>query len=260
MSEPHSRGWRVAGTGQKSDPISAGATRHDQHHAVREGRCVPSAHNGAAWGSGERRASGVLTRAHRRAFASQHERDLAFQPSERTSGRLRDTSMTGLPSDTRPPSKKLRIKDAAAFTPGSQAKAAWVSLEGGTLAAMISIAAVRGAASAGLLAALESIHSDPPIEALLELRNVHYHRWRGESSGVTGIDLGMKPASQLLAEGQPVTFGQELLPSYSGGAAALEQLGQTSLDALKALISHMDEFLGAWWALFSESFFSASTS
>jgi len=150
--------------------------------------------------------------------------------------------------------KKLRIKDVAAFAPGSVAKAAWIALEGGTLATLVSIAADRGAASVGLIASLQSIHSDPAITTLLELRNIHYHRWRGESPGVTGIDLSMKSASQLLSEGEPVTVCQELLPDYTGGATSLKQLERASLDALKATISHMDQFLGAWQALFSESF------
>lgn len=115
-------------------------------------------------------------------------------------------------------------------------------------------AATRSTASAELVPALDEIHNDTAIADLFKLRNVHYHRWRGESAGVTGIPLGVPSITDLLSEKKAVGSSREMLPPYSAGDVAQEALTRTSRAALDALISHMESFRAAWWALFTEAF------
>jgi hypothetical protein len=96
--------------------------------------------------------------------------------------------------------------------------------------------------------------NDPAIAALLTLRNVQYHRWRGESAGVTGIPRGAPSAADLLASGQVVAFGRDLLPPYVEGSDTLDELTRVSRDALDALIARMESFLLVWWEAFDRAF------
>lgn len=136
----------------------------------------------------------------------------------------------------------------ADFAPGSSARAAWLSWTGGLVGRVVSMAAARTPEMQLMAAELAAIASEPAIVDLLELRNTQYHRWRGESAGVTGIALGELPAADVLASGQAVSFGTELLPPYVEGQATLDELDVVGRSSLDAFVSHMDSFLTAWGA------------
>lgn len=73
------------------------------------------------------------------------------------------------------------------FVSQSEAKGAWVSLTAGTCTAFETAA---GSYEPPMLAlALSAVLADPAVSDLFLLRNVQYHRWRGESPGVTGVNL-----------------------------------------------------------------------
>lgn len=142
--------------------------------------------------------------------------------------------------------KSLRVK-AADFSPGSAKKSAWISLNAATVTSLTEAAVTRSAASVALVSALDDICSDPAIASLLDLRNTHYHRWRGESDGVTGIAYGAVSAAELFTQCNVVSFGPELLEPYLDGRAALDDLVLVSRVALDALILHMEPFLVSWF-------------
>lgn len=148
---------------------------------------------------------------------------------------------------------QLRIKPAV-FIPGSSGASAWLSMNAGTIDILKTIAASRSSASKALADALALTIDDPNISGLIGLRNVHYHRWRGETAGVTGISHGAETATQTLAAGQPVSFGRDLLPEYSEGVDVLLQVDAAGLAALHALAAHMEALHEAWIAAFGSAF------
>lgn len=134
----------------------------------------------------------------------------------------------------------------ADFDPGSSVRSAWLSWTEGLIRNVGSMAATRTPEMQGMAAELASLASEAAIIDLLELRNTQYHRWRGESAGVTGIALGELPAADVLASGQAVSFGRDLLPPYAEGQATLNELVHAGRSALDMFVAHMDQFLSAW--------------
>lgn len=97
-----------------------------------------------------------------------------------------------------------------------------------------------------MAAELIGIAAEPAVVDLIDFRNAQYHRWRGESAGVTGIALGELPAADVLASGQAVNLTRELLPPYTAGHDTLDDLVAASRSALDAFVKHMAPFLTAW--------------
>lgn len=149
--------------------------------------------------------------------------------------------------------RRLAIKDPGLFSPGSTAKAAWLSLDTPTVGHLTSLASTRIVEARELVRVLGSLRADPAIDHLFALRNTQYHRWRGESPGVTGIAHGMLSVAEQLAANRVVSFGPDLLPPYTAAEAALGELVLASRAALDAVINWMEPFGGAWRALFTKA-------
>jgi hypothetical protein len=134
----------------------------------------------------------------------------------------------------------------ADFAPGSAARQAWLSWTSATVSNLVTMASTRATEIQAVAAVLDQLSRKQAVIDLLALRNTQYHRWRGESAGVTGIAHGELPAAAILAAGQSVSFGREMLPPYTAGQTTLDELVRTSRDALDAFAAHMDDLLNAW--------------
>lgn len=151
-------------------------------------------------------------------------------------------------SDLTPTELRRLGMTPADFVPGSTAKLSWLSWTPATLSNFVTMASTRGAAIQAAVSVLLQLSREQAVIDLLELRNTQYHRWRGESAGVTGIAHGERTAAEILAAGQSVSFGREMLPPYDAGQTMLDELVKTSRDALDAFVTHMDDLLNAWGA------------
>jgi hypothetical protein len=148
--------------------------------------------------------------------------------------------------------KGLRIKPAD-FVPQSQAASAWLWLTKTTADSLLAATAGPPACPIQLASFAQlvvDLKEDPAFSALVALRNVHYHRWRGESPGVTGVNFRGATALERLGRGEAVGIGRELLPAYTEGEAELDGLVRTSRGALDALVARMPELLRAWHEAF----------
>lgn len=142
---------------------------------------------------------------------------------------------------------------AADFVPGSDARGAWCSVTTDTRDALLTAAAGYAAPMLPLAQQFAGIVDDPALAGLVAFRNVHYHRWRGESPGVTGIDLSAPTARQRLERGESVGLNRRLLPTYTAGQQALDDLVATSRAALDALVARMPDYQEAWWTAFRDA-------
>lgn len=136
----------------------------------------------------------------------------------------------------------------ADFVPGSTARTSWLSWTTGTVSNLVTMASTRASEIQAVAAELDQLSREQAIIDLLDLRNTQYHRWRGESAGVTGIAHGELPAAVILAAGQSVSIGREMLPPYTAGQTTLNEVVQASRDALDAFAAKMDDLLNAWGA------------
>jgi hypothetical protein len=136
----------------------------------------------------------------------------------------------------------------AEFAPGSTARKSWLSWTAATLSKFLTMASTRASEIQTVAAELDQLSREQAIIDLLEFRNTQYHRWRGESAGVTGIAHGEPPAADILAAGQSVSFGREMLPPYTAGQTTVDELVNASRDALDAFTAHMEDLLNAWAA------------
>jgi hypothetical protein len=136
------------------------------------------------------------------------------------------------------------------FAPGSEAKKAWVSLTETTCEVFAAAAAAYSPQMQALANELADAQADHSVSALVDLRNVQYHRWRGESTGVTGVNLHEPTVRQLLQQGVSVGISSEMLPAYTERQAVLDELVSTGREALDALVGRLDRFLIAWHAAF----------
>ena len=102
----------------------------------------------------------------------------------------------------------------AEFAPGSTARKSWLSWTAATLSNFLTMASTRASEIQTVAAELDQLSREQAIIDLLEFRNTQYHRWRGESAGVTGIAHGEPTAADILAAGQSVSFG--LVTRHSG--------------------------------------------
>ncbi|MBC9225933.1 hypothetical protein GL325_06350 [Aeromicrobium sp. 636] len=132
------------------------------------------------------------------------------------------------------------------FAPGSLSRRSWVSWTQKLVDSVITGASARSVPVQEFAAKLGLLAGEQAIIDLLDLRNTQYHRWRGESAGVTGIAFGELPAADILASGQAVDFGGELLPPYSQGQDTLDDVVVTGRQALDAFVLHMEPLLETW--------------
>lgn len=132
------------------------------------------------------------------------------------------------------------------FAPGATARNAWLSWSASKISQLVTMASTRSTVTQAFAHEVAKVSQEQAIVDLLELRNTQYHRWRGESAGVTGIAHGEPPAIDVLASGQAVTIGKDMLPPYTAGQATLSGLVKVSRDALDAFSAHMDTLLAVW--------------
>lgn len=150
--------------------------------------------------------------------------------------------------------RPLRIK-LETFAPKSEATSAWVAMSADNLTALHAAAASRSQASQALMIALQSLYSADGVATLINLRNVQYHRWRGETAGVTGLNRGSKTVGEILSSGQVFAVKSgPLLPNYTEGEQTLEELVAVSRRALDAIVLHLGEVHDAWYEAFQDAF------
>jgi hypothetical protein len=152
--------------------------------------------------------------------------------------------------------KDLNIKKPADFVPQSLAPSAWISLTPSTSTSLLDETKAHPACPAEMVAfaqRLVDLSNDAAFSALIKLRNVHYHRWRGESPGVTGVNFRGATALERLERGEAVGIGRELLPSYTEGESQLDDLVRTSRAGLDSLVTSMPGLLDAWYDAFAST-------
>ena len=143
---------------------------------------------------------------------------------------------------------------ASDFVPRSEAKGAWVSLTAGTCDVFVSAAGSYSREMQTLAGELRALCADPAVAALIHLRNVHYHRWRGESPGVTGVDLLGSTVRERLEQGQAVGLTVQLLPQYTEGQQALDELTRTTRCALDSIVGRLPQLRSVWHRAFAGAF------
>jgi hypothetical protein len=139
----------------------------------------------------------------------------------------------------------------ADFVPRSEAKGAWTSLTHAVCAAMVQAASAYAPDMQALAAELADVQADPAVRALFDLRNTQYHRWRGESPGVTGVNLKGATIRETLKAGQAVGLTSEMLPSYTEGQQALDELVRVTRQALDATVARLPGYHQAWHDAFA---------
>jgi hypothetical protein len=138
------------------------------------------------------------------------------------------------------------------FLPGALERGAWASLHQKTVTALLGQARAIGFEPLERVAVyLEDLISDPRWIALVKLRGTQYHRWRGESPGITGVNFGADSLRAQFERGEVISFGSEMLPAYVQGEQVLEDLTHASRDALDALVDIMPGFQSTWGNAFS---------
>jgi len=142
----------------------------------------------------------------------------------------------------------------ADFVPRSEAKGAWVSLTAETCSAFEAAAAAYDPKMLALARELTAVQSDPAVSGLFALRNVQYHRWRGESPGVTRVNLKGATMREQLDQGQAVGISSQMLPVYKEGQHSLDDVVVAGREALDALVARMPGFHQAWYEAFGAVF------
>jgi hypothetical protein len=136
--------------------------------------------------------------------------------------------------------------------PGALAREAWASLNQATVAALLGQAQAIGFEPLERVAVhLEDFVNDPRWIALVNLRGTQYHRWRGESPGITGVNFESDSLRAQFERGEVVSSGSQMLPAYVEGDRVLEELTQVSREALDALVDFMPGFQSTWGNAFS---------
>lgn len=136
------------------------------------------------------------------------------------------------------------------FVPQSEAKGAWVSLTAQTCTVFETAAGSYEPPMLALARELSAVLADPAVSDLFLLRNVQYHRWRGESPGVTGVNLQGPTIRGMLDQGEAVGITSKMLPAYTEGQRSLDELVAAGRAALDALVGRLPGFHQAWHAAF----------
>lgn len=115
--------------------------------------------------------------------------------------------------------------DSAQFAPRQTERGAWASLNSKSARTLDRCAKQTGLAELGAVTGdLRRLAGDEAFLAIMELRGEQYHRWRGESPGVTGVSFDGPTMLERLNAGEAVGMSRELLPAYSEGEAVLQDL------------------------------------
>lgn len=154
--------------------------------------------------------------------------------------------------DIAPLAKALGV-DEERFTPGSAHRNAWTSLNPATARALRDSAEALGQPSLVAFAeTVEALVLDQRWQHLASLRNNQYHRWRGESPGVAGVNFKSPSALNRLNRGQVVGLSRSLLSPYEEGDDVLTEIVDASREALLWLADWMPDALDLWAAALSD--------
>lgn len=148
--------------------------------------------------------------------------------------------------------RPLSVK-AVDFMPKSTAKSAWLSFNKRTAAVLQAVAATLHPKMQVLANELVVLADDAALTNLIDLRNAHYHRWRGETPGVTGVNLQGDTVLEQLDQGQAVGISTQMLPDYIEGQAMLNDIVAATRTGLDALTAQMPVLLQAWYEAFESA-------
>jgi hypothetical protein len=127
---------------------------------------------------------------------------------------------------------------------------AWLSFNQKTIGQLCTAAGPLGPWAVALCEWLQVLRSGE-MGALFDLRGGQYHRWRGESPGLPGVDFhGPRMVDRLVA-GEVVGITPTRDP-YVEGRESLEDLHATVTSALRQVAGWMPVFLGLWTQAFEE--------
>lgn len=145
----------------------------------------------------------------------------------------------------------IRDLRAAAFVPKSEDRYAWASLSPKT-ASEIKSAAVTLSPSARAVS--DALHDlvDGAWGELWELRGGQYHRWRGESPGVAGINFRNETLATRLRNRQVIGFGGD--PTvYVEGEGVMRDLAACVRQVVDQVSAWMPHFLELWCRAFADA-------
>jgi hypothetical protein len=133
------------------------------------------------------------------------------------------------------------------FAPGAMHASAWFSLDGDLLKLLRSAAVGASPAGSALVHTLSDLLNGPWGD-LNDLRKIQYHRWRGESPGVTGVNWASESMRTTIARGEGIELGGD--PPYVEGHRVLEDLSSHVSLCVGHLAAWMDRFHEHWKAAF----------
>lgn len=139
--------------------------------------------------------------------------------------------------------------DPRIFLPGSDRPKAWASLTRGIQRELRRSAAGLPIDSRELIASLAALRV--VLAPVTALRGVQYHRWRGESPGVTGINFSADTNEHV--ENGIVTRTLRLHTEYIEGEKIVDDLVTSADEALKSVGEWMPGFLDVWVGAFNSS-------
>lgn len=137
--------------------------------------------------------------------------------------------------------------------PGVASKGAWLSLNLGTCTVLTKAAGGCSPEMRDLTKALSDLQTDNATRTLIDLRNTQYHRWRGESPGVTGVDVTAPSLRESMARDGFLELDLWVgpTPPYVEGQQMLDGLVKASREGLDALVIRLDRLLKAWDAAYT---------
>jgi hypothetical protein len=135
-----------------------------------------------------------------------------------------------------------------AFHPGSDEPGAWCSLNAKTVSELRKAADSASLDSSALVESLAALWGI--LEPLWSLRGVQYHRWRGESPGVTGINFVNRNEAK---EENVITRSLPGQTDYVEGERIVSDVVNGADAALRRVGAWMPTFLEAWTSVFVAS-------
>jgi hypothetical protein len=144
-----------------------------------------------------------------------------------------------------------RVRDIRkdVFHPGSDEPGAWCSLNAKTVSELRKAADSASLDSSALVESLAVLWGI--LEPLWSLRGVQYHRWRGESPGITGINF--VNLNETKEENGVITRSLPGQTDYVEGERIVNDVVNGADTALRGVGAWMPTFLEAWRSVFVAS-------
>ena len=118
------------------------------------------------------------------------------------------------------------------FVPGATHASAWFSLDSELLKLLCAAAVGASPAGSALVHTLSDLLNGPWGD-LNDLRKVQYHRWRGESPGVTGVNSATESMRARIARGEGIEMGGKA-GAVHRGACCVEQPHRKGVSVCRA--------------------------